>query len=92
LLSRSRAPLQCATRFSVTGQAFVVVLIGLLLGLVLSVGVNQALRTFIFGVTPYDQLTVVVVSSILLAVTALAAFLPARLASQVDPTVAMRAE
>lgn len=52
--------------------------------------VNQLIRAFIFGVTFYDPSTIVAVVVVLVIVTSLAAFLPARRASRVDPMVALR--
>ena len=55
-------------------------------------GVNQLVRSFIFGVTFYDVRTLLAVVLILLAVTAVAALVPANRAARVDPTIALRRE
>jgi ABC-type lipoprotein release transport system permease subunit len=44
----------------------------------------------LFGVEPQDPLTLGVVAAVLLAVTLLASWLPARRAARVDPAVALR--
>jgi hypothetical protein len=46
----------------------------------------------LFGVGASDPLTIVVAAVLMIAVAALAAFLPARRASRVDPMVALRHE
>ena len=47
---------------------------------------------FLFGVEPRDAVTFTVVPILLMVVAALASFLPARRAGQVDPMVALREE
>ena len=52
----------------------------------------RAIRTFLYGVEPTDPITFIVALCALLAVAALACYLPARRATRVDPLMAMRAE
>jgi putative ABC transport system permease protein len=65
---------------------------GLLIGVPLSLAAGYALRTFLFGVAPYDVVALGGACLVLAAVAALAAYVPARKASQVDPVVALRYE
>src|SRR5438552_9431771 len=76
----------------VMDQTMYLVLIGLALGLAASLAFNRTIHAFILGVSPYDPITLITVIVILLTVTALAGYLPARRASRVDPTVALRHE
>ncbi|HJR58653.1 MAG TPA: ABC transporter permease [Vicinamibacterales bacterium] len=76
----------------VTGQTFVLVTLGIVIGIGLSLGASQLTRAFIFGVSVYDPLTLVAVVLIIALVTGLAALLPARRAARVDPTVALRCQ
>jgi ABC-type lipoprotein release transport system permease subunit len=46
----------------------------------------------LYGVRPMDPLTLVAVSSLLMAVALMATLVPARRASRIDPMVALRYE
>jgi ABC-type lipoprotein release transport system permease subunit len=50
------------------------------------------LRAMIYGVRVYDPISLGIVITVLLGVTGMATYLPARRASRVDPTVALRCE
>jgi putative ABC transport system permease protein len=67
-------------------------LAGLALGLVLSVIAARLMTALFYGFRPGYIPAIAVVSLILLAVAALACFVPARRASRVDPMVALRQE
>lgn len=66
--------------------------IGVALGLVASVGLGVALSRVLYGVRPTDAGVYVAVTALLLAVAALACYLPARRATRVDPMLALRSE
>jgi predicted permease len=66
--------------------------VGLVLGLALSVGFARLLSRELVGVEPFDPLTFGVVLLLLVAVSALAAVLPAHRALRVDPLIALRCE
>ncbi len=51
---------------------------------------TRALRTLLYGVTPYDPLTLGLVVALLGTVAMLACYLPARRAAQLDPAVTLR--
>lgn len=65
---------------------------GLALGVVASLALSRTLGGFLYGVEPYDPMTVVAVSAILLLVSAAASALPARRAVNVDPLTVLKAE
>ncbi len=66
--------------------------VGLALGLAGSLAATRLIATLLFGVKPADPLTFVVVAVILASVTLAASYIPARRATRVDPTVALRYE
>ena len=66
--------------------------IGIVLGLVAAAFVSRLLTTLLFNVAPLDPLTFSAVPPLLLAVAALASYLPARRAVRLDPTIALRTE
>jgi len=76
----------------VLGQGFQLTLIGLGIGLALSLAVTRFLHTWLFGVTAMDLLTYAGVTLLLCLVALAACYLPARRATQVEPTVALRCE
>jgi anaerobic C4-dicarboxylate transporter len=65
---------------------------GVGLGMIGGLGVTNVLRQFLFEVTPGDPTTFVLVSAVLLAVSCIAASMPARRALNVDAQVALRCE
>jgi putative ABC transport system permease protein len=67
-------------------------LIGVILGIVASLALTRLMKSMLFGVTPWDPATIVIVVLLLISVTLLAAYLPARRASRVDPIIALRYE
>ncbi len=76
----------------VTGSAMKMALAGIATGAVMAIAATRALRTLLFGVSASDPLTFGAVSLLLLLVTLLASYLPARRATRVDPMIALRYE
>jgi predicted permease len=68
------------------------VAVGGVFGLLLSLALAQAVRTFLYGTSALDPVTFLGVPAILLGVAALAAFVPARKASRVNPVEALKTE
>ena len=64
----------------------------LAIGLVGALFVTRILESLLFGVSASDPLTFAAVSAALVTVLLLAAYLPARRATRVDPMVALRTE
>jgi ABC-type antimicrobial peptide transport system, permease component len=79
-------------RGMVVSQAVKTGLIGLAIGLPGALAAARVLDTLLYGVRPHDPVTFAAVSLLLLAVMLLAAYLPARRATRVDPMTALRTE
>jgi len=73
-------------------QAVVLSLVGVMIGLAGSFAAAPLLAKFLYGVKAHDPLTLVLVSSLLMAVTSVASYVPARHATKVDPMQALRHE
>jgi predicted permease len=73
-------------------QGIGVVGIGLLVGLGAAFAGTRLLADLFYGVTPSDPITFAAVAALLLAVALLACWIPARRATRVSPTVALRFE
>jgi predicted permease len=73
-------------------ESLVLLGIGLLLGLPLSLGGLRLLQSQLFELSASDPLTLSASVFIIAAVTVLAAWLPARRATRVDPMVALRCD
>lgn len=73
-------------------QGFVLVVIGLAIGLAAALGLTRLLAALLYGVSPSDPPTYFVLTLVLAVVGLVAAWLPARRASRVDPMIALRAE
>ena len=73
-------------------QGLTPVIAGAGLGLIAAAFASQILRTLLFGVTPADPLTFVLLPALLIAVAAAACFVPAMRAARQDPTAALRTE
>lgn len=66
--------------------------VGLGLGCVFAIALARAARALVFGVISLQASVFLAFSAMLLGVTLLAAFVPARRASRIDPIVALREE
>jgi len=65
---------------------------GVVLGLGASVALTRVVSSYLVGVSSTDPVTFAGVPAVLLVVAAVAAYLPARRASRIEPTVALRDE
>jgi ABC-type antimicrobial peptide transport system permease subunit len=67
-------------------------LVGVGIGLVAAFALTRLMNTMLFNVSATDPLTFIAIALLLLGVTALASWIPARQATKVDPIIALRAE
>jgi predicted permease len=65
---------------------------GIVVGVIGAAALTRFMASLLFGVSPIDPMTFMVVIIALLAVASLAAYLPARRAAHVDPMEALRRE
>ena len=76
----------------IIGQGLTLSIIGAGLGLGGAFALARLLTNQLYGVTAHDQLTFVGVATLLISVSVIASFLPARRALKIDPMIALRYE
>jgi len=76
----------------VMGEGLMMASLGVVLGLAASAGLTRLMASLLFGVSATDPATFVAVTLLLLSVSLLACYLPARRAVKVDPLAALRYE
>jgi len=73
-------------------EALILVLIGLAAGIPLVSAAARLVTSLLFGVSPTDPATLAATAVLMLSIAIVAAYLPARRASRVDPMAALRYE
>jgi putative ABC transport system permease protein len=81
-----------ALKRMVLGQVLLLVAVGVALGLGGAAVLTRLMESLLFGVGALDVFTYVTVSAILVVASALAAYLPVRRVTRIDPLQALRAE
>ena len=71
-------------------ESMILVAVGVAIGVATAYGAGRLLSTMLFGLAANDVMTIAGATLIMVAVSGLAGFLPARRASRVDPMVALR--
>jgi putative ABC transport system permease protein len=74
------------------GETTSLLLVGCLVGAALSLTSNQAARTLLYGLKPFDPVTFLLGVLLVAVVAILASYVPTRRALRVDPIVALRYE
>jgi putative ABC transport system permease protein len=74
----------------VLGKGVVLAGLGIVAGVIFSASTASMMASLLYGVRPHDPAVFLIVPLLLLAVAALASYLPARRATKVDPIVALR--
>jgi predicted permease len=75
----------------IIGQTLGLAAIGMAIGAVVSVLLARSLTGLLFGVTAADPVTYLSMPAVLALVASIAGFIPARRASRIDPSIALRA-
>jgi putative ABC transport system permease protein len=81
-----------SVRWLILREAAATVVAGAAIGLIAATGAVRLVRTQLYGIEPHDPLAFAGAISLLLAMAFLAAYLPARRASRIDPLAALRHE
>jgi predicted permease len=76
----------------VVGRGLMVALMGTGFGLMAALGLTRVIASSLYRVKPADPITFGLVPLVVVAVTLLASYIPARRAAKVDPMVALRYE
>ena len=73
-------------------QVAIITAAGLVVGLPVTIWAGKSIAAFLYGVTPADPLSLAAGAGLMIAVAALAGYLPARRAARLDPLTALRME
>jgi ABC-type antimicrobial peptide transport system permease subunit len=76
----------------VLGESMWLVITGIAVGIPLTMAATRLVRGLLYGLGPADPTALLTATVIMMAVAALAGYLPARQASRLDPMVALRYE
>ena len=77
---------------TVVGQAIALASVGIAIAIGSALALNSILQRMLFGVTATEPSAYLAVSALLIAIAAVAAYVPARRAMRIDPSVALRCE
>jgi ABC-type antimicrobial peptide transport system permease subunit len=73
-------------------EALVVTIIGILAGVPIALSLGKLLSSQLFGIAPRDPLVLLCAIAVIVVISALAGYLPARRAAKMDPIRALRHE
>jgi predicted permease len=73
-------------------ETMLMVMAGVVIGLGAALAATRLVSNLLYGLTPGDPLTIALAASLMIAVAALAGYLPARRASRIDPMIALHYE
>ncbi len=81
-----------AVQWMVLRDAFLLVVIGIAVGIPAAASLTRFAKSLLFGVEANDPITITCAALLMLLIAAAAGYLPARRASRVDPMIALRYE
>ena len=73
-------------------ESMILVVLGVVIGTAAALGAGRFVASLLFNLAPTDPATMAASAVLMIAVSVLAGYLPARTASRVDPMVALRDE
>ena len=73
-------------------ESLILVAVGVVIGIPAALAAARLVSSVLFGLKPSDPITITMSALVMVAVAALAGYLPARRAAKVDPMVALRYE
>ncbi len=73
-------------------SAFKLALVGCAVGLLGAAAASRVMQSFLFGVSPFDPVVLILAAAFVLFLAVVAAYLPAHRAASIDPMRALRAE
>lgn len=73
-------------------EAAVLLVVGVAAGLALALATGRLARSLLFGISPYEPVALAAATAVLVAMGLIASYWPARAATRIDPTAALRAE
>jgi ABC-type antimicrobial peptide transport system permease subunit len=74
----------------VLGESLILVAIGVAIGVGVALWAGRLIATLLYGLAPTDVATMIAAVAVMVVVSAVAGYLPARRASRVDPMIALR--
>jgi ABC-type antimicrobial peptide transport system permease subunit len=73
-------------------ESIALVVPGIVIGTAIALAAARFVASLLFDLAPTDPATISIAALIMIATSALAAYLPARSAARVDPMIALRTE
>jgi ABC-type antimicrobial peptide transport system permease subunit len=73
-------------------RGLILIGVGLVIGVAGALALTRVLSSLLYGVTPTDPVTFMIVSFVLVTVALTASYIPARRAAKIDPMEALRYE
>jgi len=73
-------------------ESMILVAVGVVIGIAIALGTSRFVASLLFELAPTDLVSMIVATAVMITVSALAGYLPARRASRVDPMVALHQE
>jgi predicted permease len=73
-------------------ESMILVAIGVVAGLAIALGAGHLVTTLLYGLPPTDVVSIALATGVMILVSAVAGYIPARRASRVDPMVALHYE